>query len=71
LTLATKLGCVALVLHESAWTAMRIAQTQAQTLRAWCYTVNAPRRAHQLLAWGIDGLITDEVARFNPSSSDG
>ena len=35
-------------------------------LRALCYTVNDGALAQQLMALGVDGLITDEVTRFTP-----
>jgi glycerophosphoryl diester phosphodiesterase len=31
------------------------------------YTVNAPEFAEQLLAWQVDGLITDRVDLFDPT----
>ena len=31
-------------------------------MRAWSYTVNSPSRARQLVADGLDGLITDDPA---------
>jgi glycerophosphoryl diester phosphodiesterase len=27
----------------------------------FCYTVNTPERASELLAWGVDGFCTDRI----------
>lgn len=44
-------------------------------LRAWVYTVNEPKRALELVDWGIDGIITDIPATMlevaGRSKSDG
>ena len=41
-----------------------LARVHAAGLRALVYTVNAPARAQQLEALGIDGIVTDAVDRF-------
>jgi glycerophosphoryl diester phosphodiesterase len=66
LVTAQSLGCVAVVLHHPLWTLDAIARAHAHALKALAYTVNDPARAEQLLAWGLDGLITDEVHAFKP-----
>ena len=43
-----------------------LGRVHAAGLRALVYTVNEPERAQQLLAWGIDGIVTDAVDRFEP-----
>lgn len=65
-TAARELGAVALVLEHRAWNAARVALAHGAGLRALAYTVNRPERVRQLLALGLDGLITDEVRRFAP-----
>lgn len=32
----------------------------------FCYTVNTPERASELLAWGVDGLCTDRIDLIKP-----
>jgi len=36
----------------------------------FCYTVNEPMRAAELIAWGVDGLCTDELMRIDPTAFD-
>lgn len=59
--LAHKLGAVAVVGHHTALNAGRIAALHARGLRVLAYTVNNATRAHALMDWGIDGLITDRM----------
>ena len=66
---ARALGCVAVVTKHTLMNAALIAQLHGAGLRALCYTVNEPADAQRLLALGIDGLITDAVDRFTPSST--
>ena len=33
----------------------------------FCYTVNEPRRAREILAWGVDGLCTDRIDLIGPA----
>jgi glycerophosphoryl diester phosphodiesterase len=35
-------------------------------LGLFCYTVNAPERARELFAWGVDGFCTDRLDLFPP-----
>jgi glycerophosphoryl diester phosphodiesterase len=65
--LALSLGCVAVVTDHRVMDAAVIAQLHGAGLRALVYTVNDAERAQQLLALGIDGIITDAVDRFAPS----
>jgi glycerophosphoryl diester phosphodiesterase len=64
---AQALGCVAVVTNHRCMDAAVIAQLHAAGLRALVYTVNDAERAQQLLALGIDGIITNAVDRFAPS----
>ena len=64
--LALELRCVALITNHSLMDAALLARVHAAGMRALVYTVNEPERAQQLLAWGIDGLVTDAVDRFSP-----
>ena len=64
--LALELRCVALITNQTLMDAALLARIHAAGMRALVYTVNEPERAQQLLAWGIDGLVTDAVDRFSP-----
>lgn len=63
---ARALGCAAVVTNYNLMDASLVTQLHAAGLRALCYTVNDPAPARQLVAWGVDGLITDAVDRFSP-----
>ncbi len=63
---AQALGCVAVVTQYALADAALIGRLHGAGLRALCYTVNDPAPAAQLIALGIDGLITDAVDRFAP-----
>jgi glycerophosphoryl diester phosphodiesterase len=64
--MARSLDCVAVVANYGLMDAALVAQLHGAGLRALCYTVNDPAPASQLVAMGIDGLITDAVDRFSP-----
>jgi glycerophosphoryl diester phosphodiesterase len=65
---AQALGCVAVVAQYALLDAEQIDRLHGAGLRALCYTVNDPAPAAQLIAQGIDGLITDAVDRFAPAA---
>ena len=65
---AQALGCVAVVTDHRLMDATVIARLHTAGLRALVYTVNDAERAKQLLALGIDGIITDAVDRFSPQA---
>jgi glycerophosphoryl diester phosphodiesterase len=64
---ALALGCVAVVTNHRVMDAAVISHLHAAGLHALVYTVNEAERVQQLLALGIDGIITDAVDRFAPS----
>jgi glycerophosphoryl diester phosphodiesterase len=48
-----------------------LTQALAQEVRAagyglFCYTVNEPRRARELLSWGVEAFCTDRIDLFKP-----
>jgi len=45
-----------------------LAQIHAAGRRALVYTVNEAARARELVALGIDGIVTDAVDLFSPRS---
>lgn len=65
--MARQLGCCAVVTNYALMDAPLVQLLHASGWRALCYTVNDPAPAAQLLALGVDGLITDAVDRFSPA----
>ena len=63
---ASELGCMAVITDHGLMDAALITRLHAAGQRALVYTVNEPERARQLLAIGIDGIVTDAVDRFVP-----
>lgn len=57
---AVRLGAVALAWDDAATDAGTIAAIHARGMKAWAWTVDEPARQQQLLAWGIDGVITND-----------
>lgn len=68
LAVAQQLGCVAVITNYMLMDAALLQSLRQAGLRALCYTVNDPAPAQQLIALGIDGLITDEVDAFSPGA---
>lgn len=64
---ALRLGCQALAPRHDLVDATLMRSTRRAGLRVICYTVNDAEEARRLLALGVDGLITDEIAGFDPS----
>ena len=56
-----RLGCIALDLKHTLLSQARIEEIHSAGLRIATWTVNDPARAADLLAWGVDTLITDAV----------
>ena len=63
---AQALGCVAVVADHPLFDAAMVERLHSSGLRALAYTVNDDAVAQSLLAFGIDGLITDAVDHFVP-----
>jgi glycerophosphoryl diester phosphodiesterase len=68
LATATRLACVAVVCEHSHLTPDAITQIHAHGMKALCYTANEQWAIDRLLAMGIDGIITDNVALFAPAN---
>jgi glycerophosphoryl diester phosphodiesterase len=58
------LQCASIHCQHAALDRDGIALFQAAGYRVLAYTVNDPARAQLLLDWGIDGMITDNLAEF-------
>lgn len=71
LDMAASLGCVAVTTNYTLMDAALVQRLHGEGRRALVYTVNDPAPAQQLLAAGVDGLITDAVDRFSPGQTAG
>lgn len=65
---ARQLGCVAIVCNHALWDAALVQRVQGQGWRALSYTVNDEWAARRLIALGADGIITDRVDLFSPTT---
>lgn len=65
---AVALECVAIVAKYTLWTASTAAAAQAAGFKCLAYTVNDQASADRLIALGLDGLITDRVDFFAPTT---
>lgn len=54
-------GCIAVDVKHTLLSRERVAEFHAAGLRVVTWTVNDPARAADLLAWGVDTVITDAV----------
>ena len=61
------LECIALDLKHPLLTKARVDEIHAAGLRIATWTVNDPARAAELIAWGVDTLITDAVDQIAPA----
>ena len=66
--MAASLDCVAIVTNHKLMDAALLAQIHAAARRALVYTVNDAARARELIALGIDGIVTDAVDLFSQGS---
>ena len=64
--MAAALDCVAIITNHQLMDAALLAQIHAGGRRALVYTVNDAARADELIALGIDGIVTDAVDRLGP-----
>ncbi|QJD98905.1 glycerophosphodiester phosphodiesterase [Massilia forsythiae] len=58
---ARALGVVALHVNQRHLRRAQAAAVKAAGFGLFCYTVNDPRRARTLLAWGVDAFCTDRI----------
>jgi len=66
--MAASLDCVAIITNHRLMDAALLSQIHAAGRRALVYTVNDAARARELIAIGIDGIVTDAVDLFSPRS---
>ncbi len=60
------LGCVAVHTNHRHLTPARAGQIKASGAWLFCYTVNKPARAKEILAWGVDAFCTDRIDLIGP-----
>ncbi len=64
---ARALDAVAIHTNQKYLTADLAAQVKAAGFGLFCYTVNDPARAREIMAWGVDGLCTDRIDLIGPA----
>ena len=62
------LGCVAVICNHKLWDTSSVTQAKSAGFKLLSYTVNDKVEAQRLLDLGTDGIITDSVDVFKPSS---
>ena len=62
------LGCVAVICNHKLWDTSSVTQAKSAGFKLLSYTVNDKVEARRLLNLGTDGIITDSVDVFKPSS---
>jgi glycerophosphoryl diester phosphodiesterase len=68
---AQRLACRAVVTHYPLMDAALVQRLHAAGMRALVYTVNAPADLAAMRAAGVDGVITDEVERYEADARAG
>lgn len=63
-----RVGCVALDVNHRELSAEVVSQAHDGGFRVLCYTVNEVDRAYELLAMGVDSVITDAVDKISPNA---
>ena len=63
---ARNLGAMAIHANHKHLTAHLARDIRLAGFGLFCYTVNQPLRARELLAWGIDGFCTDRIDLIGP-----
>ena len=64
---ARQLGAVAIHTNHKHLTPELAAQIKAAGYGLFCYTVNDPARAREILGWGVDGFCTDRIDLIGPN----
>jgi glycerophosphoryl diester phosphodiesterase len=64
--MAASLDCVAIITNHQLMDAALLSQIHRASRRALVYTVNDAARADELIALGIDGIVTDAVDCLGP-----
>ena len=62
------LGCQAIICNHKLWDTSSVTQAKSAGFKLLSYTVNDEAEVQRLLALGTDGIITDRMDLFKPSS---
>jgi glycerophosphoryl diester phosphodiesterase len=65
------LGCVSLHADQKHLSEKTARSVKASGAWLFCYTVNEPARARELLSWGVDALCTDRIDLIGPDFASG
>jgi glycerophosphoryl diester phosphodiesterase len=68
-TIMQDLGAVALHTNHKHLTREQAQAVKAQGYGLFCYTVNEPERAREILSWGVDAFCTDRIDLIGPDFS--
>jgi glycerophosphoryl diester phosphodiesterase len=68
---AHALGAVAIHTNHKHLTAQMAREIRLAGFGLFCYTVNNPIRARELLMWGVDGFCTDRIDLIGPDFASG
>jgi glycerophosphoryl diester phosphodiesterase len=60
------LGAVAIDTNHNHLTASQVTAVKDAGFGLFCYTVNDPDRAHEILDWGVDAICTDRIDLIGP-----
>jgi glycerophosphoryl diester phosphodiesterase len=63
---ATALDAVAIHTNQKHLTAALARQVKEAGFGLFCYTVNDPARAREIMGWGVDGMCTDRIDLIGP-----
>lgn len=63
---ARSVDAVAIHVNERQLTKVQATAVKAAGFGLFCYTVNRPQRARELLDWGVDAFCTDRIDLFGP-----
>lgn len=64
---ARSLGAVAIHTNHKHLTPALARQVKDAGFGLFCYTVNDPARAREILGWGVDGMCTDRIDLIGPA----
>ena len=65
---AKRLGAVAIHTNQKNLTAALARQIKNAGFGLFCYTVNDPARAREILGWGVDAMCTDRIDLIGPDA---
>lgn len=66
LAMMARLDAVSLHVNHRHLTRALAAEVKSAGYWLFCYTVNEPQRARELLEWGVDAFCTDRIDRIGP-----